>query len=330
MPSMNGTSSLLGSGGLGWIVLAAVLGLASSAAAQATDQPPPTEDAAPGPVESSDPPTEADTSTSTGSTSTGSTSTGSTSTGSTSTGSTSTGTGSTGSTTTGSTATITTTRRTHTATEPGRVSTGGAAPLAEEEEPEPEGDGRDVDFIWFELEGGVSTVDLIAFRDTNFVSLAAGEPAFDNLRGTGPMAGLGVGFRIYWLTVGARGTYANYQNFDIGTIGGDLALRFPIPVVEPYIRAGLGYAWQGQANYRDPAMSATTVYGWSFDAALGVDIYLANWFTIGAGAGLNLRHMSRQSDPRQPCMGATDICPGNPGDAVGYQLRGFIQVGFRF
>lgn len=222
------------------------------------------------------------------------------------------------------------TTRTRTATEPGRVSTGGARVVEEEEEPEPEGDGRDVDFIWFELEGGVSSVDLIAFRDANFASIAAGEPAFDNLRGTGPMAGLGVGFRVYWLTVGARGTYANYQNFDIGTIGGDVALRLPIPVVEPYARVGFGYAWQGQANYRNPTMSATTVYGWSFDAALGIDIYLVKWFTIGAGAGLNLLNMSRQSDPTQPCMGVTDICPGNPGDAVGYQLRGFIQVGLRF
>lgn len=233
--------------------------------------------------------------------------------------------------------TTTTTHR-HTATETGRVSTG-AVPggraasnvPAEPEEEEEEGDGRDVDFIWFEIEGGISNVNLIAFRDANFASVATGEEAaFEELSGTGPFAGLGVGFRVFILAVGARFTYANYQNFDIGNLGGDVTIRLPIPIVEPYARVGFGYAWQGQANYSNPSMSTTTVFGWSFDSALGLDIYLANWFTIGAGVGLNVLNMGRQRDPSQPCMGATDICPDEPGDAVGYQLRGFGQIGFRF
>lgn len=217
---------------------------------------------------------------------------------------------------------------THAAREPGRVSTGNAAPAPAPEVEEEEGDGRDVDFIWFELEGGVSDVNLIAFQGGD----AFGAPGslFQEVQGTGPFVGLGVGFRVFILSIGARVTYANYQNFDIGNIGGDVTLRLPIPVVEPYVRVGAGYAWQGQANYADPAMSTSTVYGWSFDSALGIDIYLANWFTIGAGVGLNLLNMSRQSDPTADCMGATDICPDQPGDAVGYQLRGFLQVGFRF
>ena len=217
---------------------------------------------------------------------------------------------------------------THAARETGRVSTGGAAPVAEPVEEEDDGDGRDVDFIWFELEGGVSSVNLIAFQGGD----AFGAPGslFTEVSGTGPFAGLGVGFRVFILSIGARVTYANYQDFDIGNIGGDVTLRLPIPVVEPYVRVGAGYAWQGQGNYANPEMSSTTVYGWSFDSALGIDIYLANWFTIGAGVGLNLLNMSRQSDPTMSCMGATDICPDQPGDAVGYQLRGFLQIGFRF
>lgn len=206
----------------------------------------------------------------------------------------------------------------------------GTTPAAEEEEEE-EGDGRDVDFLWIEIEGGISDANLIAFTDSNFVSAATGgEPVFREVRGTGPFIGAGLGFRVYFLAIGARFYYANYQSFDLGNIGGDITLRLPIPVVEPYARVGFGYGWQGQANYMNPSMSTTTVYGWSFDSALGVDIYLANWFTIGAGVGLNVLNMSRQSDPTMPCMAVTDICPGNPGDAVGYQLRGFAQIGFRF
>jgi hypothetical protein len=199
------------------------------------------------------------------------------------------------------------------------------------EEEEEEGDGRDVDYLWIEVEGGVSDANLVAFTDSNFVSAAAGgTPLFQEVRGTGPFLGAGLGFRIFVFSIGARATYANYQNFDLGNVGGELTIRLPIPVIEPYARVGFGYAWQGQANYANPAMSSTSVYGWSFDAALGLDVYLVEWFTLGAGIGLNLLNMSRQRDPTMPCMGLTDICPGNPGDAVGYQLRGFVQVGFRF
>ena len=74
----------------------------------------------------------------------------------------------------------------------------------------------------------------------------------------------------------------------------------PIPVVEPYLRVGAGYAWQGDANYTVTTAGvttqpATTVYGWAIDAALGVDIFLANWFTIGAGIGLDVLNMTRHS-----------------------------------
>ena len=202
-------------------------------------------------------------------------------------------------------------------------------------EPEPEGDGRDVDFLWIEAFGGVANVNLVAFRNSNFADAAAsgGASVFDEVNATGPMVGGALGFRIYWIAVGARTTFASYNTFQIGTVGGEVALRFPIPVVEPYIRAGFGYAWQGDANYTVStggvtAHPATTVYGWAFNAAAGIDIFLVNWFTIGAGIGFDVLNMTRQSDPRMACMGVTDFCPMNPGDAVGYQLSGFGQIGF--
>jgi hypothetical protein len=197
-----------------------------------------------------------------------------------------------------------------------------------EDEPEPEGDGRDVDFIWLEVEGGVSYVNLVAFRNANF---AGGDTdVFREVTGTGPMVGAAAGFRIYWLAIGARVTFASYQVFQIGTVGADVQLRFPIPIFEPYIRVGAGYAWEGEASYSNPAMSSTNVSGWSFDAALGFDIFLTNWLTIGAGAGFDLLNMTRQRDPSQPCMGVTDFCPMRDGDSIGFQIRGFAQAALHF
>lgn len=202
-------------------------------------------------------------------------------------------------------------------------------------EPPPEGDGRDVDFIWLEAFGGVANVNLVAFQNSNFSDAAGsgGSTVFNEVNATGPMIGGALGFRVYWLAIGARTTFASYSTFQIGTVGGEVALRFPIPVVEPYIRVGFGYAWQGDSNYMVTTGGvttnpATTVYGWAFNAALGLDIFLANWFTIGAGVGLDVLNMTRQSDPRMSCMGVTDFCPSRSGDAVGYQLSGFGQIGF--
>lgn len=205
--------------------------------------------------------------------------------------------------------------------------------------PPPEGDGRDVDFLWIEAFGGIANVNLVAFGGGGVLDGTSTDPTsgamsvFNETQGTGPMVGGALGFRVYWIAVGARTTFASYNTFQIGTIGGEIALRLPIPVVEPYVRVGAGYAWQGDANYTVTTggvttQPATTVFGWVINAALGVDIFLTNWFTIGAGVGLDVLNMTRQTDPRGTCMGLTDFCPSRQGDAVGYQLSGFGQIGF--
>lgn len=208
------------------------------------------------------------------------------------------------------------------------------APVVEEEEAE--GDGRDVDFIYLEVEGGVANVNLIAFGgEEDFTMSGPSGDTFSSVASTGGYFGAGVGFRVFWLAIGGRFNFALHDTFQLGIVGGDATLRFPIPIVEPYIRAGFGYAWQGNATYTvnmpamPPVVQSTTVYGWAFDAAVGFDIYLANWFTIGAGIGLDILNMARQTDPRMMCMGLTDICPSRAGDAVGYQLRGFGMIAFR-
>lgn len=268
---------------------------------------------------------------STGSTGTGSTGTGTGSSASSSGGSSSSSSASTSS--TGHTSASTPLASSGTSASPPPSGAGTAPP------PEDEGDGRDVDFLWIEAFGGIANVNLVAFNGAGTFSGSSTDgtstSVFDEVTGTGPMVGAALGFRVYWIAVGARFNYASYNVFQIGTVGGEVALRLPIPVVEPYARVGFGYAWQGDANYAVTtggvtARPSTTVYGWAFNAALGLDIFLANWFTIGAGVGLDVLNMGRQTDPSMTCMGVTDFCPSKPGDAVGYQISGFGQIGFHF
>lgn len=204
-------------------------------------------------------------------------------------------------------------------------------PAAGEEEEEEEGDGRDYDVLWIELQGGVSYANLVQFQNQNFADVAGGASVFNEVYGTGPAVGLGVGFRVWWLAIGARASVAVYETFQIGTIGGEATLRLPIPVVEPWVRVGFGYGWQGDAQYQSGSSTySTTTYGWVFQSGLGLDIYLTSWFTLGAGVGLDILNLTRQRDPSAMCMGATDVCPSRNGDALGYQLKGLATVGFHF
>lgn len=195
-----------------------------------------------------------------------------------------------------------------------------------------EDDGRKADFIWLEVEGGVSYVDLIALQSENF-STPEGKittPSFEAVRGWGPMVGVGLGFRIFFLAIGARATLASYPGFEIGTVGGEVQFRLPTPVVEPWIRVGAGYAWQGSANYATPTESTPTVYGWMLNGSLGLDIFVTWWLSLGIGGGVDFLNMTRQSDPRAGCMMVTSFCPAEEGDAIGVQARATAQVGLHF
>ncbi|MFO0712374.1 MAG: hypothetical protein U0353_21160 [Sandaracinus sp.] len=213
------------------------------------------------------------------------------------------------------------------------TSSGAAAPTgrAADEEEEDEGDGRDIDWLWLEASGGVADVNLVAFQNQNFADVAAGASVFSQVHGTGPTVAVGAGMRFWWLAIGARATFSFYDPFHIGTLGAELTLRLPVPVVEPWIRAGFGYGWQGNATYQGSASSfQTSTYGWTFQAGVGLDIYLLNWLTVGASFGLDVLNMTRQRDPTATCMGVTDVCPSQNGDALGVQLKGIATLGLRF
>jgi hypothetical protein len=215
-----------------------------------------------------------------------------------------------------------------------RPSGRGAAQSREEEEPiHEQDDGRAADFLWLEVEGGYSYVDLIAIQSRNFTigSTTVTAPDFLELRGWGPMVGAAGGFRLSFFALGVRGTFAAYDaGFDIGTIGAEVHLRIPTPVVEPYIRAGAGYAWMGNANYADPAASPARVFGWTANAAVGIDIFVQWWLSIGVGAQVDFLNMTRQRDPLADCMSPTDFCPMQDGDAIGVQGRAYGQIGLHF
>ena len=206
--------------------------------------------------------------------------------------------------------------------------------IIREEEEEEEDEGDPYDFLWIELMGGVSYVDLRAIDQNNYY------PTFVKLSGVGPMGGLALGFRIEFLSFGIRGALAHYDDgFDVGTAVAEVTLALPIPVVKPYVRVGFGMGWHGDSDVENslggmgvsyPNDVQTTVFGFAFSGAAGLDIYLAHWVSIGAAATVDLLNMNRQStdEPVEGSDDVTDVRFEETGDAVGIQARGQAVITF--
>lgn len=186
---------------------------------------------------------------------------------------------------------------------------------AEEEEEEEDSWG----VFYVQALAGYSFANVVQFSQENFI------PEAEELSGSGLYGGLGAGFRLYWVTLGAQATVANYSGFELGTVGLDVGLHLPIPVVRPYLRVGIGYAWMGDADYMEPALSTTDVYGYAIDAGLGLDIKLARFLSLGAGFDVAFLNMTRQGLTDGNVTGV-DI--QEDGDAVGLQLRLHAQLTF--
>lgn len=191
--------------------------------------------------------------------------------------------------------------------------------LDETQDPPSRGDEGDEDeeenwgVFWIEAQAGYSFVNLVQFSADNFI------PEAEKLEGSGFFGGAALGFRVYFLTLGARATIASYFGFEVGTVGADIAVHLPIPVVSPYVRVGLGYAWMGDANWNDPALSQTDVHGLVADGGLGVNIKLGRVISLGAGFDVAFLNLGRQSARDAGTVGMVNL--EESGDAVGLQLR---------
>jgi hypothetical protein len=204
--------------------------------------------------------------------------------------------------------------------------------ITAEEEAENEEGGDPYDFLWIEVQGGVSYVDLRAINADNYY------PEFVRLTGWGPAGVLGLGFRIEFLSVGLRVSLARYEvgdaatpdaAFDVGTATAEVTLAIPIPIVRPFARVGFGLGWHGDSNFEAPEMSQTSVFGWVFTGAVGADIYLVDWFAIGVCFTVDILNMNRQTID-EPVTDPGDVRFEETGDAVGAQGRGTVGVSFHF
>ncbi len=205
--------------------------------------------------------------------------------------------------------------------------------------PREEDNGRSVDFLFIQAEGGYSVVDLTGLSSSGRIL-----PTLVEVRQRGYGGGATIGFRSWIFAVAAHGyisrfvsgsTSTSNQSFDLGQVMLEGQLRIPLPVIEPYIRIGLGYAWLGAFELNSMYQSSTSdVHGFTAKAGLGLDVWLGKYITIGAGADFALMNLRRGGVQRD-----TGICPmtdptcvelRQDGDALGWLITAHVQAGLHF
>ncbi len=154
------------------------------------------------------------------------------------------------------------------------------------------------DWIFVQPEVGVAYADVLALSNNNLL------PSLTESKVWGEQFAGVVGMRFGPFAFGVRGSFAHYNPFDIGTLGAEIQLRLPIPVIQPYARLGFGYAWLGAID-PETAWSCTSsaaasggcpkIYGWTASAGAGVDIWLSRHFTVGAGLDVNILNLTRSA-----------------------------------
>jgi hypothetical protein len=172
----------------------------------------------------------------------------------------------------------------------------------EDEDDDDEDSGRGLSWVWFNVEGGFQHVGLQTFNidEENFTA------GFIENTATGAAIGAGLGIRLLFITVGARGRLGLLDNWQYLTIGGELGFRFPLGNLEPHFELGGGYAAVG--SFSDSvlgnAVREVSIRGFYARPSAGVDYFITPVFSVGASASWEFMAMTR---PGLSATAITDI-----------------------
>jgi hypothetical protein len=202
----------------------------------------------------------------------------------------------------------------------------GAAPAtpagteAELAKADKEDSGRGLEFVWLGGEVGVMHLGLGTFKNDAVV-----DPLSMDTKQTGLVVGAGAGFRLVFLTLGARFRYAPLPDAKLWTLAAEAGLHAPLGALEPYGTLALGYVSVGSLAGNDSA----ALHG--FDARLGggLDYYLTNMFSVGVNAGVELMVLSRNASACLPGSSSSPVYCVD-GSSVGGAVTATAVAGLHF
>ncbi|MEM1415190.1 MAG: hypothetical protein AAGH15_09830 [Myxococcota bacterium] len=200
-----------------------------------------------------------------------------------------------------------------------------------DENEEEEDDGDRLRLFYLEVSAGYSWINLGAIRNDNLV------PDIEQIKSSGYAVGAGFGFFVSFLTLGIQAEVARHDGFDFGTAVLDLGIRIPTPLVEPYIRAGLGFAWLFNPSgglFEDAAGAVwegrQAIRGVVLDVGLGFDFMINELVAIGVGADASLFNVRRSGADGSDVLSPTSIRLEDDGDSIGVQVSALLQLSLHF
>jgi hypothetical protein len=150
--------------------------------------------------------------------------------------------------------------------------------------------------LYFDVQSGVEVVQLQTFF-ADFQSVSAG---FLPTSGIGPTVRAGAGLRLGFLTLGARGRVASFEDsstvgsWQIWTLDGEVGLRVPLYRLEPHVVFAAGYSSFGGFDTAVQGLSdGLDVHGVDARLTGGLDYWITHTISLGVDASGELFAIAR-------------------------------------
>lgn len=194
---------------------------------------------------------------------------------------------------------------------------------------------RALEWVWVNGEGGVEVADLRTFN-ANVDNLTVG---LTPTSGVGPMAGLGAGVRLLFLTLGVRGRVGAMQPdsgggaWQLWTLDAEIGVRVPLKRFEPYLTLAGGYASLGNFGTAVSGLgSGFDVSGANLRLGVGLDVYVTHMFSVGGIASGEMLILARPGVPVSDLavakqIGTLDDAKARVLEANGTSVGGALSFG---
>ncbi len=109
--------------------------------------------------------------------------------------------------------------------------------------------------------------------------------------GSGGVIGGGIGAQIFFFTIGVRGRMGFFKPWQVGRVGPEIGIRFPLGSFEPHVDLGGGYA--ALASFDPTVPTAVAIRGGYARANAGLDFYPVKVLSLGAEASFDFLGLTR-------------------------------------
>lgn len=172
--------------------------------------------------------------------------------------------------------------------------------------------GRKLEWVWIDAHGGFEQIGLQTFSgDKSFTNNGAIKTS-----SSGAVAGVGIGARLLFLTLLARGRIGFGSIGHFYRIGPEIGLHIPFGRIEPHVEIGGGYGAFGKVFDNGAGIAIQSAYA---RAGLGLDVFVVPVLSLGVGVTTELLALFRSS-----------MNGGSSATSIGGSLAATAALGLHF